>query len=1009
MPLRRPLSRSLCTAAASRGSVLGRDFRRQPSAIDPLPVLRSRPGAGRLRAAHALVTVLGLLSNAASLLATCYASLGLLSPAETLLYSTADAGIRAWNAMIRAYSNAGCPADALRCFSALLRCGPHPDKYTFPLALRACAAAGDAATGEFIHSKAARRGLDADVYVRTALVDMYAKKGMLGIARELFETMPQRDVVSWNALISGFARSGDPRASLALLSRMSSSAGVPPNSITLLSLFPAISDLSDVFTCRAAHGFAVRRRWASSVGNGLIDTYCKCASVWDARRVFDGMSSASRDAVSWASMISGYVNNGLFAEALDLFDRMSEGEAEPNQVSVVAALMAASETRDVTRGEEIHAFARREGIDTRVAVATALATMYAKCGDYAEARRLFDGMEDKDVVAWSAAISASTQAGQPAAALSLFAEMRSSGVEPNRVTLLSLLPACAQMEDGRPGKAAHGFALRAGLGGDASVLCAVVAAYAKLGLFPSARALLDAVPCCEDVVAWNSLINAYAHKGDACAAVEAFRRMRRMGVLPDPGTMVGVLPACSLLNDRGGGASAHALVVKSGLGFDSHAQNALVDLYAKCGDFAAAESLFRAAVAGADDTILWNTMMAGYSQNGRCLEAVSLFCEMRRRGNLKPDVVTFVSVLPAVAYLAALRAGTALHGAAVKGGVESQAAVGNSLIDMYSKCGRVDLAGELFDRMGPKDVVSWNAMISGLAAHGQGEAAVRLFGRMREAGVEPDSLSLLAALSGCRHGGLVEEGRRIFSECAGGRPGPKVEHYACLVDLLGRAGRLDEAWGLVRAMPMEPDAAVWGALLGACRTHSNARLGEEALENLVRLEPRNAAHHVVLSNIYAQLGRWADARRARARVGRAGLSKTPGCSWVEVKNRVHAFRAGDRSHPQYASMSRLWDDLRRRMEAMGYVADASAALQNVEDEEKASFLDAHSERLALSFALVSTEPGVTIHVVKNLRVCGDCHAVTKLISIITARRIIVRDASRFHHFENGVCSCRDFW
>ncbi|CAA6661694.1 unnamed protein product [Spirodela intermedia] len=871
--------------------------------------------------------------------------------------------------MIRAYSRAGWPGCALRCFWDMLSRGVEPDKYTFPLVLRACTAAGDVAVGASVHREASRRGLDIDIYVRTALVDMYAKLGMLRTAWELFDTMPETDVVSWNAMIFGFTNCDEPRASLTLFIRMAS-AGLGPNSITVLSLFPAICKLSDILLCRAVHGFVVRRDWLPSVNNGLIDTYCKCGGVGAARRIFDEMPG-SRDAVTWGSMISGYVSNGLFTQALELFDRLREDNAGLNQVSVVGALMAATEMRDLERGKEIHAYAGQAGIDSAVSVGTALVTMYAKCGDFQGARGLFDGIEDKDVVAWSAVISASAQTGHPRDGLSLFAEMQRRGLRPNRVTVISVLPACAQVQDKKLGKSVHGFVLRSGVGSDVSIVTALVAIYAKYGLFRWAHSLFDASPC-KDVVAWNALVNGYAQRGDATNAMKTFRRMGATGLRPDAGTMVGVLPACSLLNDLPRGTSAHGLIVKSGLGSDLHVKNALVDMYAKCGDFTAAENLFRVA-AGSGDDILWNTMIAGYAQNGRSKEAVSAFHQMRGE-NLKPNLVTYVCILPAVAYLALLWEGLTLHCGVIKVGFESHVVIGNSLIDMYSKCGRVDLAREFFDRMESKDVVSWNVMISGLAAHGLGEDAVELFSRMPENRVLPDSVSFLAVLSACRHG-----------VCAG----PNLEHYACMVDLLGRSCLLDEAWDLIRRMPMPPDAGVWGALLGACRMHSNARMGEVALKNLVRLEPQNAAHYVVLSSIYAQLGRWTDAR--------------------SVKNVIHAFRVGDRSHPQYKSMSGLWDDLRKRMEGVGYVPDTSAVLLNVVEEEKTSFLHGHSERLAISFALLNTEPGLTIHVVKNLRVCGDCHTVTKLISKITNCRIIVRDSSRFHHFENGACSCHDYW
>ncbi|MQL87622.1 hypothetical protein Taro_020162 [Colocasia esculenta] len=907
---RRPLQRPLHALAAAVAPAAAEATTWIPEFPSPLPgqrydprlLLRSCSDAARLRQAHARLLVLGALSDAAAAaqLLASYASLHMLDSARLVLDSAADPCSLAWNAMIRAYTRAGHHGKALGCFWEMLARHVDPDKYTFPLVLRACAGAGDLVAGESAHQEAAQRELDVDVYVRTALVDMYAKMGMLTTAKELFETMRETDVVSWNAMISGFASGGDPWGSLTLFRRMQS-AGLEPNSVTILNLLPAICELSDILLCRALHGFAVRRLLLSKVSNGLMDSYSKCGSVETARLLFDG-KSGSRDAVSWGTMISGYVQNGCFSEALELFDDLSREKIGLNRVSVVSALVAATETRDLEKGRDIHAYAGEEWINSDVSVVTAL---------------------------------------------------------PNRVTIVSVLPACSELQDVKLGKSIHAYVLKSQSCLDVSTVTALVATYAKCGFFHSAHALFDAVSH-KDIITWNALINGYAQTGDAGSAMKMFHQLRLMGMHPDSGTMVGVLPACALLNDINNGMCAHGLIIKNGFEADLHVKNVIVDMYAKCGDFASAENLFLVAKS-CNDEISWNTLITGYMQSGRAKEAMSAFHQMKCE-NLKPNLVTYVSILPAAAYFAALREGMSLHGSVIKSGFESHLIVGNSLIDMYSKCGRVDYAKDIFDQMQIKDIVSWNAMMSGYAAHGLGEDAVALFSRMCENHVKADSISFLAVLSACRHGGLIEEGRRIFNSMSSEHNfEPNLEHYACLVDLLGRCSQLDEAWHLIQSMPMAPDAGVWGALLGACRMHSNAWLGEIALKNLVKLEPQNAAHYVVLSSIYAQLGRWAEARSTRKMMGHTGLTKTPGCSWVEIKNIVHAFRVGDQSHPQYESMSKLWDTLQEKMEDMGYVPDTSSVLHNVEEEEKTSFLYSHSERLAISFALLNTEPETLCH------------------------------------------------
>jgi len=556
---------------------------------------------------------------------------------------------------------------------------------------------------------------------------------------------------------------------------------------------------------------------------------------------------------------------------------MTRENLKLNQVTVVSALSAAAETGDLEMGMNVHNYAINEGIDFDVPTTTMLMTMYAKCGETKKAKFLFKGIKKKDTVAWSALISAFAQTNCPKEALSLFREMQMGGFAPNKVTIVGVLPACGDLLDAKRGKSIHCYALRSGIGVDVSVGTALVSMYAQCELFTSAHAVFDALQH-KEVITWNTLINGYAQIGDASNALKMFQQLRATGQQPDPGTVVGVLPACALLNAFNLGASVHGLIVKNGYESDLHVKNATIDMYAKCANLPSAENLF-SETKSRKDIISWNTMIAGYMHNGNATEAISAFHEMRRE-NLKPTLVTLVSIIPAVAQLASLRDGLALHSVVIRTGFESHVPIGNSLIDMYSKCGRIDCAQNFFNWMDYRDTVSWNVMLAGYATHGLSEDSIELFTEMRDNGIKADSVSFVSVLSACRHGGLVEKGKKIFESIGAELESePRIEHYACMVDLLGRSGQFDEAWGLIQRMPMEPDAGVWGALLGACRMHSNVKMGEIALENLVRLEPQNPAHHVALSNIYAQVGRWGDARNMRAAMSDVGMTKTPGCSW----------------------------------------------------------------------------------------------------------------------------------
>ncbi|KAK1272202.1 Pentatricopeptide repeat-containing protein [Acorus gramineus] len=797
-----------------------------------------------------------------------------------------------WNSIIRAYTRARRHSEALAIYHSMSDRNLAPDKHTFTFVLKACTGASDPQLGLSIHRQIKRRGLESDVFIGTALVDMYCKLGRIRTAREVFDRMPVKDVVAWNALIAGL----EGFEALEAFKEMQL-IGFSPNSVTVLNLFPAIGGVSAVLYCRAVHGFAVRRCFSGFVANGLIDAYSKCGDLSVARRVFDGL--VNKDKVSWGTMISGYTQNGFFFDALELFEELRREDVEMNQVSVVSAICSAAEMRDFERGADIHAYTVRVGIDSDVSVATTLVSMYAKFGDIEKAKRVFDGIHDRDSVAWSAMISAFVQTGHPREAVALFQDMRCLGINADQVSIASLLSACAESSALDLGKSMHCHALKSNISSSFSTGTAIVAMYAKCGCFDAALTVFDDVSD-KDIVTWNALINAYAQMGDADNAMKMFRKLQSTDHRPDSGTIVGVLPACALTNDLEQGVRIHGQVIKSGFESDRHVKNALIDMYAKCRNIDASESLFYRSDFARDE-ISWNTMIVGYQHNGCAEDAIKAFCRMKAE-NIRPSLVTLVSVLPATAHMSALREGMALHAHAVKIGFESSRLVGNSLVDMYSKCGRLDFAERLFDWMLERDTVSWNVMLNGYAIHGRGEEAVSLFSRMRRNHAAIDLVSFIAVLSACRHGGLIEEGKQVFDLMKSEyRLKPDLEHYACLVDLLGRAGRFNEAMEFIQTMPVEADAGVWGALLGGCGMHSNVRLGEVALDRLVSLEPLNSTNHVTLSSIYAQVGRWSDARRTRSGERGRGLVRVPGCSWVNVESAVHGFGMDHSCHQTEAS------------------------------------------------------------------------------------------------------------
>eukprot|EP01018_Ginkgo_biloba_P001353 Gb_22629 [translate_table: standard] len=630
-----------------------------------------------------------------------------------------------------------------------------------------------------------------------------------------------------------------------------------------------------------------------------------------------------------------------------------------------------------------------------ISLGNKLVTIYAKCGSLVDARRVLDQMPERDMVSWTVMIAAYARHGYGEEALALFYKMQRTGIQPDQFAFASVLPACASLA---VLKEVHKEIIRSGFESDVFVVNALVDMYAKYGRVEDARELFNKMPQ-RDVVSWNAMIAGYAQNGHLNDALELFQKMPRRDVVSWTAMVAGY--------SQNGYVDEALKLFQRMPERNAVSWNAMIAGYAQNGHVDEALKLFEEMPKR--NVVSWNAMIAGYVQNGHADEALRIFRQMQLTG-VKPNEKTFASVLPACANLTALEQGKEIHEEIISSQFESDVFVGSALVDMYAKCGSIENARDVFDKMHQRDVVSWTAMIEGYAMHGYGKEALKLFEQMQHSGTNPNQVTLVGVLSACCHAGLVEEGRQYF-DCMSHtyHIKPAMEHYGCMVDLLGRAGLLDEAQDLINKMPMTPDASVWRCLLGACRIHNNIELAECLAERLFELDSKNDAPYVLLSNIYAEAGRWDDIERVRKMMKDRRVKKKPGCSWIEVNKQMYAFLAGDRSHPQTMEIYAELEGLSRQMKEAGYVPDKRFVLKDVEEEQKEQILCYHSEKLAIAFGIINMPPQTTIRVIKNLRVCGDCHTAIKFISKIIAREIVIRDANRFHHFKDGQCSCRDYW
>ena len=666
--------------------------------------------------------------------------------------------------------------------------------------------------------------------------------------------------------------------------------GVRLDDHTFPFVLKSCADNLSVQKGREIHGVVFKLGFDSDVfvGNTLLLFYGNCGTLKDVKRVFDEMPE--RDAVSWNSIIGVFSVRGFYAEAIHLFCEMNlRSRFRPNMVSVVSVLPVCAGLEDGVMGGQIHCYVVKTGLDSQVTVGNALVDVYGKCGYVEDSRRVFDEISERNGVSWNAIITSLAYLGRNQDALEMFRLMIDGGVRPNSVTLSSTLPVLVELKLFDSGKEIHGFSLRFGLESDIFVANALIDMYAKSGRSLQALNVFNQIGE-KNIVSWNAMVANFAQNRLESAAVDLVRQMQADGEIPNSVTFTNVLPACARIGFLRPGKEIHARAIRIGSSVDLFVSNALTDMYAKCGCLNLARRVFKISLR---DEVSYNILIIGYSQTTDCSESLSLFLEMGIKG-MELDVVSYMGVISACANLAALKQGKEIHGLAVRKHLHTQLFIANSLLDFYIKCGRIDLASKVFHQIPSRDTASRNSMILGYGMLGELTIAIDLFEAMKEDGVEYDSVSYIAVLSACSHGGLVEEGKKYFEHMHVQNIKPTQMHYACMVDLLGRAGLVEEAVELIESLPSEPDANVWGALLGACRIHGNIELAHWAAEHLFKLKPQHSGYYSVLSNMYAEAGKWDEANQVRELMKSRGAKKNPGCSWVQIDNQVHAFVAGER-------------------------------------------------------------------------------------------------------------------
>nr|KYP40545.1 Pentatricopeptide repeat-containing protein At2g33680 family [Cajanus cajan] len=721
------------------------------------------PNRGFNRQAHAHLVITGSHRNRALLtkLLTLSCAADSIAYTRRLFSSLTHPNPFLFNSLIKASSKFGFSLNAVVFYRRMLLSGIAPSSYTFTSIIKACADLSLLRLETLVHSHILVNGSISATYPRQHALSLYAKFGHIAKATLVFHTIAHKDVVSWNSLINAFSQQQSHATSLhaVRLFRSMMAHSTLPNAHTFAGLFTAASTLSDARAGLQAHAVAVKTACSHDVfaASSLLNMYCKTGLVSEARHLFDEMPE--RNAVSWATMISGYASRELANEALELFELMRREEEGENEFVLTSVLSALTSHVFVDTGRQVHSLAMKNGLVCIVSVGNALVTMYAKCGSLEDALRTFELSGNRNSITWSAMVTGFARSGDADKALKLFYDMHHSGVFPTEFTLVGVINACS----------------------------------------------------------------------DVCAIVE--------------------------------GRQMHGYSLKLGYELQLYVLSALVDMYAKCG-------------------------------------ALNLYGKMQM-GGVIPNDLTMASVLKACSSLAALDQGKQMHGRIIKYGFSLEVPVGSALSAMYAKCGSLDDGYRIFWRMPARDVISWNAMISGLSQNGHGNEALELFDEMCSEGTKPDSVTFVNLLSACSHMGLVDRGWVYFKMMLDEfNVAPTVEHYACMVDILSRAGKLNEAKDFIESARVDHGLCLWRILLGACRNHRNYHLGAYAGEKLMELGSPESSAYVLLSSIYTALGKWEDVERVRGMMKARGVTKEPGCSWIELKSLTHVFVVGDSMHPQ---------------------------------------------------------------------------------------------------------------
>ncbi|KAK7399469.1 hypothetical protein VNO78_10652 [Psophocarpus tetragonolobus] len=760
-----------------------------------------------------------------------------------------------------------------------------------------------------------------DVFLVNTLLHAYSKLNLLRDAQKLFDAMPYRNLVTWSSMVSMCTRHGYNVEALVLFCQFMRSCSEEPNEYILASVIRACTQLGNLSIALQVYGFVVKRGFVQDVyvGTSLIDFYTKHGYVDEARLIFDGLEV--KTTVTWTAIIAGYSKQGRSEVSLKLFNQMRDGNVYPDRYVISSVLSACSMLEFLEGGRQIHGYVLRRSFDTDVSVVNGIIDFYLKCHKVNIGRKVFNQLLDKDVVSWTTMIAGCMQNSFHGDAMDLFVEMVRKGWKPDAFGCTSILNSCGSLNALEKGRQVHAYAIRVNIDNDDFVKNGLIDMYAKCDSLTNARKVFDLVASI-NVVSYNAMIEGYSRQNKLVEALDLFREMRLL-LPPTLLTFVSLLGLSASLFILELSSQIHGLIIKYGVSLDNFAGSALIDVYSKFSCVGNARLVFEEIYD--KDIVVWNAMFSGYNHQLENEESLKLYKDLQM-SRLKPNEFTFAAVIAAASNMASLRQGQQFHNQVIKMCLDEDPFVTNSLVDMYAKCGSIGEAHKAFSSTNQRDIACWNSMISTYAQHGEAERALDLFEHMIVEGAKPNYVTFVGVLSACSHAGLLDVGFRYFESMSQFGIEPGIDHYACMVSLLGRAGKIYEAKEFIEKMPIKPAEVVWRSLLSACRVSGHVELGIYAAEMAISCDPADSGSYILLSNIFASKSMWANVRRVREKMEMNRVVKEPGWSWIEVNNELRRFIARDTSHHDSTLIYLVLDNLILQFKGLGYVPNTVSVL-----------------------------------------------------------------------------------